>query len=327
MAILLQILLTTTYSYSKNNVLLTLPQEKTLKRIQYSAKLTNAMKSISFVKMSGAGNDFILFDKKDYPALKLDAEIIKKLCDRRNGIGADGIITISDNGKYDFLMEYFNADGSTGSLCGNGSRCAIKFAETSGRLKSKDVNFISNGKEYKGKLINDEKIKFFFNDIENLEMNINIKAYNQLLNASYLNTGSPHVVININDILKNQTETITNLDDVPVFEIGKEIRYLKEFSPGGTNVNFIMIKDNKVYIRTYERGVENETFACGTGVAASAVIAFLKYGIHSPVNLITRGGDELIVDFVFQENQIKGLSLTGPAKVTFRGEISEKVFS
>ena len=284
------------------------------------------MENISFVKMSGAGNDFILFDKKNYPALKLDADVIQKLCDRRNGIGADGIITISDNGKYDFLMEYFNADGSTGSLCGNGSRCAIKFAKITGRLKSEDVNFVSNDKAYKGKIINDEKIKFFFNDIEDLKLDICIDAYNQKIKANYLNTGSPHVVININDILNSQT-VIENLDNVPVFEIGKEIRYLKEFSPGGTNVNFIMIRDNKVYLRTYERGVENETLACGTGAAASAVIASLKYGISSPVNLVTKGGDELIVDFVLHQNKIKELALTGPAKITFTGEISGKVFS
>jgi diaminopimelate epimerase len=284
------------------------------------------MENISFVKMSGAGNDFILFDKKNYPALKLGADIIQKLCDRRNGIGADGIITISDNEKYDFLMEYFNADGSTGSLCGNGSRCAIKFAKITGRLKSEDVNFISNGKEYKGKLINDEEIKFFFNNIEDFKLDICIDAYNQKLKASYLNTGSPHVVININDILNNKS-VIKNIDDVPVFEIGKEIRYLKEFSPSGTNVNFIMIRDNKVYIRTYERGVENETLACGTGAAASAVIASLKYGISAPVNMVTKGGDELIVDFVLHQNKIKELALTGPAKITFTGEISGKVFS
>jgi diaminopimelate epimerase len=284
------------------------------------------MENISFTKMSGAGNDFILFDKKNYPTLKLNAEAIQKLCDRRNGIGADGIITISDNGKYDFLMEYFNADGSTGSLCGNGSRCAIKFAKITGRLKSGDVNFISNGKEYKGTIINEDKIKFFFNDVENLEPELVIYAYNQELKVSFLDTGSPHVVININDIVISKT-VMNNIDDVPVFEIGKEIRNLKEFSPGGTNVNFIMIKNNKVYIRTYERGVENETLACGTGAAASAIIASLKYGISSPVNLITKGGDELIVDFAVYQKRIKELALTGPAKITFTGKISEKVFS
>jgi len=284
------------------------------------------MENISFTKMSGAGNDFILFDKRNYPALKLNAEVIQKLCNRRNGIGADGVITISDNGKYDFLMEYFNADGSTGSLCGNGSRCAIKFAKITGRLKSGNVNFISNGKEYKGTIINDDKIKFFFNDVENLEPEIAIYAYNQKLKVSFLDTGSPHVVININDIFIDKT-VANNIDDVPVFEIGKEIRYLKEFSPGGTNVNFIMIKNNKVYIRTYERGVENETLACGTGAAASAIIASLKYGVSSPVNLITKGGDELIVDFAVYQKKIKELALTGPAKITFTGEISEKVFS
>ena len=130
--------------------------------------------------------------------------------------------------------------------------------------------------------------------------------------------------------MKDQNDprsVINNIDEVPVFEIGKEIRYLKEFSPGGTNVNFINTRNNKVYIRTYERGVENETLACGTGAAASAVIASLKYGVSSPVKLVTRGGDELIVDFVIKENEIKGLAITGSARVTFTGEITETVFS
>jgi len=288
------------------------------------------MKNISFFKMSGAGNDFILFDKKTNPALILNSEIIKKLCDRHNGIGADGVITISDNGKFDFLMEYYNADGSTGSLCGNGSRCAIKFAQITGRLKDSDVNFISNKVAYKGKLINDERIKFFFNKVEDLKLNISIEAHNQTINASYLNTGSPHVVINIEDLLSNPLNPkslFTEITKVPVFEIGKEIRYLKQFSPAGTNVNFIRIKDGKVFMRTYERGVENETLACGTGAAACAIIASLKFGISSPINLATRSGDELIVEFISNQNEIDELSLTGPAKVIFKGEISEKVFS
>ncbi|OGU77870.1 MAG: diaminopimelate epimerase [Ignavibacteria bacterium RBG_16_34_14] len=287
------------------------------------------MNNFSFVKMSGAGNDFIVFDRKNNPGLTLNSSIIKKLCDRRNGIGADGIITISDNGKHDFIMEYFNADGSTGSLCGNGSRCAIKFANLTGRTKDKNVNFVSNNKVYSGKIIDDKKIKFYLDEPADLELDFNIYAFQQSITVNYINTGSPHVVIDIKNILKNPEDLssgFNDLDEVPVSEIGSEIRYLTEFAPEGTNVNFIKIDNNKVAIRTYERGVEDETYSCGTGSAASAIIASLAYGIEPPVTLLTKGGEELIVDFVRKENKIENLSLSGSAKIVFTGEISETVF-
>jgi len=287
------------------------------------------MNNISFVKMSGAGNDFIVFDRKINPNLTLNSTLIKNLCDRRNGIGADGIITISDNGKNDFIMEYFNADGSTGSLCGNGSRCAIKFASLSGRTKNRHVNFIAGDKLYSGQIIDKDKIKFNLNEPEDLKLNFNVTAFRQSISVNYINTGSPHVVININNIVKNPEEPglyFTDLNEVPVIEIGSEIRFLSEFAPEGTNVNFITIEKDKVVIRTYERGVENETHSCGTGSAASAIIASIKYGIKPPVILLTKGGDELIVDFLRNENKIKNLSLTGPAKVVYTGKISGTIF-
>lgn len=286
------------------------------------------MKNISFYKMSGAGNDFILFDRKINPSLKLNPGIIKKLCDRHNGIGADGVVTISDNGKYDFVMEYYNADGSTGSLCGNASRCAIKFAAMTGRLKRNNADFVSNKVAYKGEIIDNSRIKFFFNTIEDLKSDLNISLNGQIINAGYLNTGSPHVVIKIEDIMNTfRDHSVRDINDMPVYEAGREIRYLKDFAPDGTNVNFIQIKNNKVFMRTYERGVENETLACGTGAAACAVIASLKFSMSPPVIIATRGGDELIVDFNSEGGEIRGLSLTGPAKVTFTGVISEEVFS
>jgi diaminopimelate epimerase len=288
------------------------------------------MNNFSFTKMSGAGNDFIVFDRKNNPGLALNSSLIRKLCDRRNGIGADGIITISDNVKHDFIMEYFNADGSTGSLCGNGSRCAIKFAQLTGRTKDGSVNFISNDKVYSGKIISEEKIKFYLNEADDLKLDFNIHAFGQSINVNYINTGSPHVVIDINNILKKPEEPVSHfsdLNEVLVVEIGSEIRYLNEFAPEGTNVNFIVINKDKVAIRTYERGVENETYSCGTGSAASAIIASLKYGINPPITLQTKGGEELIVDFERSENKIENLSLTGSAKVVFTGEISENSFS
>jgi diaminopimelate epimerase len=280
------------------------------------------MQKISFSKMSGAGNDFIIIDKDFSRDLVLSNDIIIKLCDRHNGIGADGLITIAGSKDYDFVMEYFNADGSTGSLCGNGARCAISFAADKFSLLNK-IRFLSNGVEYTAEILGGDKIRFYFNEPGNLKMDFKIKAGGQLINADYINTGSPHIVININEIAKEPSKPelcYSSIEEVPVYSLGREIRYLPEFAPGGTNVNFINGKGGKLRIRTYERGVENETLSCGTGAAASALIGFFRNEIKPPVTLITAGGDELIVDFKFEDEMIKELSLTGPVLNTFTGE-------
>jgi diaminopimelate epimerase len=283
------------------------------------------MKKLFFAKMSGAGNDFIVFDKIVNPGLILDSNAIKRLCDRRNGIGADGVITIGDSDSYDFMMEYYNSDGSTGSLCGNGARCAIKFAESTKRVKQQKAKFISNGKSYIGEVLNDGQVKVYFNEPQNLKYNFKVKAFGQLINASFVDTGSPHVVINTAEILKDPAKRqlfYENINDVPVYEIGKEVRNLPEFLPDGTNVNFYFIKDNQVYIRTYERGVEDETLACGTGNAATAIVINNLHKIAPPITLNTRGGDQLIIDFEKGNDIIRNLTLTGPVKVVFTGEIN-----
>lgn len=279
------------------------------------------MQKISFAKMSGAGNDFILIDKNIHHDLLLTKELIQKLCDRHNGIGADGLITVSSLKDYAFTMEYYNADGSTGSLCGNGARCAIDFAAARSGLNGR-VTFLSNGVEYSGEILNNGEIKFYFNSPGQLKLNFKVKAARQLINADFIDTGSPHVVIFIDEIAKDASKPgsrYSEINEVPVYEIGREIRYLPEFAHG-TNVNFINIKENKLQIRTYERGVENETLSCGTGSAATAVISFLKGKLTPPVTLLTHGGDELIVNFKFEDKKIKELSLKGPVKTTFTGE-------
>ncbi len=275
--------------------------------------------------MSGAGNDFIVFDKLLNPNLSLSSDSIKKLCDRRNGIGADGIITIADSDSYDFTMEYYNSDGTTGSLCGNGARCAIKFAESTKRVKKPKTKFVSNGESYLGEILNDSQVKVYFNEPQNLKINSKVEAAGQLINACYVNTGSPHVVINITDVLRNPENPQSfyeNIDDLPVFEIGKEVRNLPEFYPEGANVNFYCLNDDKIYIRTYERGVEDETLACGTGNAATAIVINNVHKIAPPFNLTTRGGDNLIIDFENEDKIIKNLTLTGPVKIVFTGEIN-----
>lgn len=275
--------------------------------------------------MSGAGNDFILIDKNINPGLALTNNLIKSLCDRRNGIGADGLITILNDDENDFSMEYYNADGNIGSLCGNGARCAIKFAKETNRIKNSKAVFLSNGEKFSGEVLNGNIIKFYLNSPMKFKSDFKIKASGQLINSNFVDTGSPHVVIFIQDILKNPEDLksfYTDINEVPVFDLGKEIRYLKDFEYEGANVNFIQLINDKIYIRTYERGVEDETLACGTGSAASAIVIFKNKNLKPPFSLITRGGEELIVDFNIQNETIKNLSLTGPAKIIYKGEFS-----
>ena len=281
------------------------------------------MKKVIFSKYSGAGNDFVLIDKNLNHELEIKPETIIKFCDRRNGIGADGVLLISDSHVSDFNMEYYNADSTTGTLCGNGARCALNYAKFSGRIHGKKASFSNDNIQYSGEILADNLVKFNLNNPEDFKFNFKVKAGGQLLNASFVNTGSPHVVINIADILsdvKNPNSFYDNLDDVPVFNMGREIRNLAEF-PKGTNVNFIKIKKNKIYIRTYERGVEDETLACGTGSVASAVISSFNYNVSPPVELVTKSGESLFVDFKVENKSVLNVSLTGSAKEIFKGEI------
>ena len=288
------------------------------------------MNEIYFYKLTGAGNDFIFFDKKESPFLVISPMAVKKLCDRRFGIGADGIIIIQDKDNYDFEMQYFNADGSTGSLCANGARCAIWFAEKTNRLTNKKAKFISNGNEYSGEVISDELIRFNLNSPTKSKFNFRIKAAEQLIKADFIDTGSPHVVIDIKDVLqdfKNPFSNFSKISDFPVYQLGREIRYHKDFSPAGTNVNFYTVEDDKIYIRTYERGVEDETLACGTGSVATAISAFLNKKISLPISLITWGGETLIVNFDVENQKVSKVSLTGPSKIVFEGKISGNFFT
>jgi len=282
------------------------------------------MKNISFVKMSGAGNDFIMIDKTQNPEIALTSIVINRLCDRRNGIGADGIIIISDLDGYDFVMDYFNADGSTGTLCGNGARCAIKFAQSTGKIMRNTANFLSNKIEYNGELLKEDLIKFNLKPPNKIEEKIVVNAVGVKIPASYADTGSPHVVITLDDLqssLPDDYKFNGELNKVPVIEIGREIRYDPAFAPGGANVNFIKIVNGRILIRSYERGVEDETLACGTGSVAAAIIANIKFNVQPPASIFTKGGEELNVNFKVEKNSFTDVSLTGPAKEIYRGEV------
>lgn len=267
--------------------------------------------------MSGAGNDFVLLDKQLNSKLSIDSEFVQKLCDRRNGIGADGLITIEDANNLDFIMNYFNADGSTGSLCANGARCAIRFASDSGRLTNDNAEFLSNGVNYKGEIKTAPDVTFYLNAPKKIKYNFKVKAGGKLLTAHFADTGSPHVIIDINE----SEGFLPSIDDFPVEELGREIRNLPEFRPDGVNVNFIDVRDGVIHIRTYERGVEAETLACGTGSVAAALIGFVKHKLLTPIEIIPKSKEKLLVNFDVENSKVVNLSLTGPAKVVFTGEM------
>lgn len=282
------------------------------------------MSEFNFYKLSGAGNDFILFDLKENKNLSLNENQIRKICDRRYGIGSDGVILINDIPDFNFEMIYYNADGSKGSLCGNGARCAIKYADFSGRLHNANAEFFCNKIKYSGQKLNDDIFKFNLQDPTDKNENIQLEAGSYEMRAWFIDTGSPHVVINVDDI-KSRDSSVDgkiSLEELPVLTLGREIRHHDQFAPGGANVNFVELTEDKVLIRTYERGVENETLACGTGSVASAIFVNEFYNIPAPVKLITRGEDELIVDFTNNGQSVENVSLTGPAKIIFNGKIS-----
>ena len=267
--------------------------------------------------MSGAGNDFVFIDMKHNAGISINDNFIKQICDRRNGVGVDGLITIDDSRNYNFIMNYYNADGSTGSLCANGARCAILFASQSGRLKNNSAHFLSNEIEYKGEIISDSEIQFNLNPPKKIKYNFKIKVDGKLFNVHFADTGSPHVVIDIDESEGN----FSSLENVPVEKLGREIRYLPEFAPEGTNVNFVHIRDGVINIRTYERGVETETLSCGTGSVAAALICFVTHKLSTPIKLITKGNEKLFVNFEVENSRVKNVTLTGPAKTIFTGEI------
>ncbi len=283
------------------------------------------MKQYNFTKMSGAGNDFVVFDSKMNPELELSPDFIARICKRHTGIGADGVILISDSDEFPFEMTYYNADGSTGSLCANGARCSLKYANVSGRIGNDKIFFRSNGNIYSGKVFDDGKVEFFLNHPKKMKQNFKIAVRNQLIPASFADTGSPHIIIRIKDVLKNPGDESSFYDDIndfPVAELGREIRYHKDFAPAGVNVNFIKQEEGYIKIRSYERGVEDETLACGTGSVAAALITFVKEGTYPPMKLLPKSGDELTVDFRIMDMKVQDLSLTGPAEVIFEGELS-----
>ena len=257
--------------------------------------------NLIFEKYHGTGNDFILLDDRENK-LRLSKEQVEFLCHRRFGIGADGLLLLRKSDSFDFEMVYYNSDGLPGSMCGNGGRCIAAFAFKMGLVKSK-MRFIAADGPHEAEIISSDpmEVRLQMSDVSVVEKNPDFY---------FLDTGSPHVVKFLRDI-----------DKLDVVSEGRKVRYNDRFRKKGTNVNFLEEKEDEIFVRTYERGVEDETLSCGTGVTASALAAAtngtLKPGAEA-CNVRTPGG-LLRVYFKRTEAGFKQIYLQGPAQFVFSG--------
>lgn len=261
----------------------------------------------NFYKYQGTGNDFVIIDNRDLKFNRNDHALVAKLCDRRFGIGGDGLMLLQNKQGFDFEMVYYNSDGRESSMCGNGGRCIVEFSRTLGLVKDK-AHFIAIDGEH----IATAKPGFIslkMNDVKKVELNADF---------SFLNTGSPHYVAFVN-----------NIKDYNVFEEGKKIRNNNRFKAEGTNVNFVEKQYNDLFVRTFERGVEGETYSCGTGVTAAALVASIKNVATADTycSIKTLGGDLNVKFNKHVDNSFTDIWLEGPATFVFKGDIDVEINS
>lgn len=269
---------------------------------------------IQFDKMEGAGNDFILIDNRsgDLPE-HVKRSLVTDYCRRAQGIGADGMIFIQSDTKYDFAWDFFNSDGSRAEMCGNGARCAAKFAHKIGAA-GREMTFRTLAGPINATLT-ERGAKIHLPNVETPEATIAIDVMGEKIDLWFLNTGVPHAVTEVSDI-----------EAVDVVALGSAIRRHPRFAPEGTNANFLFRSGaGKLFIRTYERGVEGETLACGTGSVAAGLIAGSFFAQESPATVVTRSGEELNIYFTLKDRLATSVHLEGGARLVFSGwlELSE----
>ncbi len=257
---------------------------------------------IVFHKYQGTGNDFILIDNRSGEYSSLTTEQVRRLCDRRFGIGGDGLMLLNERNGYDFEMKYFNSDGKEGSMCGNGGRCMIKFAYHLG-IHRELYKFLASDGMHEGEIDMDGIVSLKMKDVKTVR-----KFHNDFI----LNTGSPHYI-----------KMVTGVMDMDVYKKGYEIRHSKEFEEEGINVNFVeqLEEPDKIIVRTFERGVEDETWSCGTGVTAAALVCFHNENGFNDVEVKTLGGMITVEFDRIDENKYENIWLCGPAEKTFDGSI------
>ncbi len=263
---------------------------------------------LSFSKYSGCGNDFILFNNLagQFPAQ--DSNLIRRICHRQLGIGADGIILLEKAQKGDFRMRIFNSDGTEAEMCGNGLRCLMQFIREQG-YKDNEYSIQTMHRQLRVKLKNDQ-VEMEMGSPSNVSWDVPVEISNKKYRVDYLDTGVPHAILFVEDVAR-----------INVNKEGSEFRYHSAFSPKGANMNFVELDGNRLKLRTYERGVEQETLACGTGAAAAVIAAVKKHQLKLPVQVEFRSGDTVEVDFKEKNGRIEEVIQTGPANKIFHGVI------
>jgi diaminopimelate epimerase len=270
---------------------------------------------IPFMKMSGSGNDFILIDHRK-PILDEDRmkKFARKVCRRRVSVGADGLILVEESKRADFKWRFFNADGSEGEMCGNGGRCVARFANLKG-IAGPSLTFETLAGIISAE-VNGKRVKLEMTRPHSLRLDEKISVEGKDLTLSSINTGVPHAVL-----------FLKNLDHVDVVDMGRVIRFHSHYAPAGANANFVKVENgSQLSVRTYERGVEDETLACGTGVVASALVSAFKGFVKSPVSVKTRGGEVLVVHFEIDADQIKKVFFEGDVHIIYEGEMWEEAY-
>lgn len=276
------------------------------------------MKKIPFMKLSGAGNDFVIINNLNSIVDRTDSQFmnfVTKICQRRMSVGADGVLLVEPSEDVDFRMRYYNADGGEVETCGNGARCISKFAFLHG-ITSEKMRFLTNAGIYEAEVV-DDNVKVRMSDPTDIRINVPLKLEDGMHEVGFTNSGVPHVVFFVDD-----------LESTDVFDMGQQTRYHNDFEPDGTNANFIHIHSEELLeIRTYERGVENETLACGTGSIASAIVSAVLGKVQSPVSVKTASGVVLKIHFDLENETAKNVFLEGDARVIFAGELTSEAWN
>ena len=276
-------------------------------------------KEIEFCKVQASGNDFILVDRRKKPKLNY-RKIAAKICTRKLGIGADGLLAIETSRKAEFKMRIFNADGSEAEMCGNGARCVGLWSELMKAHKKKgQVRFDTIAGSLEAKITKPKgdsaSVSIKMTDPSRAQFDISLRVLGRTLKINYINTGVPHAVV-----------FVEGLDKIDVAGIGRAIRFHKRFKPAGANVNFVEVRGvNSIRVRTYERGVEAETLACGTGAVASAIISSLRLEapkLHNKLKVLTQSGEALGVYFNRHKNKVSDAWLEGKADLVYRGKLN-----
>lgn len=267
--------------------------------------------TIPFYKMSGSGNDFIIIDNRNNIIPMDDLSLFAaRVCRRKLSIGADGLILIEPSRSVDFKWNFFNSDGSVAEMCGNGARCTARFALLND-IAAEKMAFETIAGVIQAHVLNG-RVKINMTDPYDLGLSCRVQVDHVVYDYDRLNTGVPHVVIEVDDI-----------EAVDTVGIGRQIRHHADFSPAGTNVNFIGQDGQQWVVRTYERGVEDETLACGTGIVAGALVLAVRKSLPSPISLRSRSGSLLNVFYSRTENGFREIFLEGDARIIYKGEVTD----